>query len=72
MFEADETYVLRNFSAVLSQSFARTEGQLNLPGGIRCRINQVGAVRWSALKPLQALTGDADLAWAESILAAVS
>jgi hypothetical protein len=45
---------------------SRTEGQLNLPGSIRCRINRVGSVRWGALKPLLALTGDADVAFSDA------
>ena len=39
---------------------SRTEGQLDLPASVRCRINGAGSVRWNALKPLAALTGDAE------------
>jgi hypothetical protein len=39
---------------------SRTEGQLSLPGNIRCRLTNAGAVRWSAIKPLVSLTGDPD------------
>jgi hypothetical protein len=45
---------------------SRTEGQLNLPGTIRCRINGVGSVRWNAIKPLLSLTGDPELAFSDA------
>src|SRR5205814_10584772 len=42
---------------------SRTEGQLVLPGTLRCRINDVGPVLWSASKPLVSLTGDGEQAF---------
>jgi hypothetical protein len=45
---------------------SRTEGQLDLPGTTRCRIDRVGSVRWSAIKPLVGLTGDAELAFSDA------
>jgi hypothetical protein len=42
---------------------SRTEGQLVLPGTLRCRINDVGTVLWSAIKSLVSLTGDGELAF---------
>jgi hypothetical protein len=45
---------------------SRTEGQLNLPASIRCRISRVGSVRWNALKPLTSLTGDGDAAFSDA------
>lgn len=45
---------------------SRTEGQLDLPGTIRCRINGVGSVTWSSIKPLLSLTGDPELAFSDS------
>ena len=43
-----------------------TEGQLSLPGNIRCRIDGVGPVTWKSIKPLLALTGDAELAFSNA------
>jgi hypothetical protein len=45
---------------------SRTEGQLNLPKTVRCRITRVGDVRWNAIKPLVSFTGDAELAFADA------
>lgn len=41
---------------------SRTEGQLSLPSGVRCLIGDA-PVRWNAIRPLVALTGDGDLAF---------
>lgn len=59
---------LCNGPAVAGKKFdrSRTEGQLSLPNAIRCRISKVGNVTWSAIKPLQALTGDAELSFADA------
>jgi hypothetical protein len=45
---------------------SRTEGQLTLPGTIRCRITGTGSVRWSAMKPVASLTGDPELAFSDA------
>jgi hypothetical protein len=45
---------------------SRTEGQINLPGTIRCRITKVGPVTWSAIKPIAALTGDSQLGFSDA------
>jgi hypothetical protein len=45
---------------------SRTEGQLTLPGTIRCRITKVGTVTWSAIKPITALTGDSQLGFSDA------
>lgn len=45
---------------------SRIEGQLRLPGTLRCRINGVGSVSWNALKPITALTGDGELAFTDA------
>ncbi|HXY84980.1 MAG TPA: hypothetical protein VEH52_05805 [Gaiellaceae bacterium] len=51
--------------AVAGKGFdrSRVEGQLSLPANVRCAISGVGSVTWSAIRPLQALTGDAELAF---------
>jgi len=49
---------------------SRTEGQLILPPGLRCRIG-AAAVRWSAISPLLKLTGDAELAFSNAFARAV-
>jgi hypothetical protein len=56
---------LCNGPAVAGKNFnrSRTEGQLSLPGTIRCRIDGVGSVTWRAINPLKALTGDPELAF---------
>src|SRR5205085_5738520 len=43
-----------------------TEGQLSLPGNIRCRIDGVGSVPWSSINPIKALTGDPELAFTDA------
>jgi hypothetical protein len=45
---------------------SRTEGQLNLPGTVRCRITGVGSLGWSAIKPIAGLTGDPELAFSDA------
>lgn len=45
---------------------SRTEGQLNLPGTIRCRIDGVGSATWAAIKPIASLTGDQELAFSDA------
>ncbi len=45
---------------------SRTEGQLSLPKRIRCRLTRVGSLTWNAIKPLVALTGDAELAFSNA------
>ncbi len=45
---------------------SRTEGQLSLPGTIRCRIDRVGSVTWRSINPLKALTGDPELAFSNA------
>jgi hypothetical protein len=43
-----------------------TEGQLNLPGGVRCTVAGVGRVPWAAIRPLVTLTGDPELAFSNA------
>jgi hypothetical protein len=45
---------------------SRTEGQLNLPGSVRCRITGVGSLGWTAIKPIAGLTGDPELAFSDA------
>jgi hypothetical protein len=45
---------------------SRTEGQLNLPGSVRCRITGIGSLGWTAIKPIAALTGDPELAFSDA------
>ena len=45
---------------------SRTEGQLSLPGTIRCRIDGVGSVTWKSINPIKALTGDPELAFSSA------
>lgn len=45
---------------------SRTEGQLVLPGSLRCRVNDFGPVAWSAIRPLVSLTGDGELAFTDA------
>lgn len=45
---------------------SRTEGQLDLPSGLRCTVGDYGPVRWSAIRPLVALTGDQDLGFSNA------
>jgi hypothetical protein len=49
---------------------SRTEGQLILSAGLRCRIGHA-AVRWSAINPILRLTGDAELAFSNAFSRAV-
>jgi hypothetical protein len=49
---------------------SKTEGQLILPSGLRCRLG-TAAVRWSALQPLLKLTGDPELAFSNAFARAV-
>jgi hypothetical protein len=43
----------------------RTEGQLILSAGLRCRLGGA-AVRWSAINPIMRLTGDPELAFSNA------
>jgi hypothetical protein len=45
---------------------SRTEGQLNLPGNLRCRIDGTGPVSWTTIRGLLALTGDPELAFSNA------
>jgi len=45
---------------------SRTEGQLDLPSGLRCTIAGVGRVPWNAIRPLVTLTGDEELAFSNA------
>ena len=49
---------------------SRTEGQLILPAGLRCRLG-TASVRWSAIDPLLKLTGDPELAFSNAFARAV-
>jgi hypothetical protein len=49
---------------------SRTEGQLILASGLRCRLGTT-AVRWSAISPILRLTGDAELAFSNAFARAV-
>jgi len=49
---------------------SRTEGQLILPAGLRCRLGET-AVRWSAISPILKLTGDPELAFSNAFARAV-
>jgi hypothetical protein len=49
---------------------SRTEGQLILASGLRCRLG-TAAVRWSAINPILKLTGDSELAFSNSFSRAV-
>jgi hypothetical protein len=49
---------------------SRTEGQLILSPGLRCRIGGA-AVRWSAINPILKLTGDPELAFSNAFARAV-
>jgi hypothetical protein len=49
---------------------SRTEGQLILSPGLRCRIGGA-AVRWSAISPILKLTGDPELAFSNAFARAV-
>jgi hypothetical protein len=55
---------LCNGPEVAGPSFnrSRSEGQLSLPSGVRCRVGRA-SIRWGALTPLQAVTGDSDHAF---------
>jgi len=49
---------------------SKTEGQLILAAGLRCRLG-TAAVRWSAINPIHRLTGDAELAFTNAFARAV-
>jgi hypothetical protein len=49
---------------------SRTEGQLILSPGLRCRLGRT-AVRWSAINPILRLTGDPELAFSNAFARAV-
>jgi hypothetical protein len=49
---------------------SRTEGQLILAAGLRCRLG-TAAVRWSAINPILKLTGDSELAFSNAFARAV-
>jgi hypothetical protein len=49
---------------------SRTEGQLILAPGLRCKIG-AAAVRWSAINPILKLTGDAELSFSNAFARAV-
>jgi hypothetical protein len=49
---------------------SRTEGQLILSPGLRCRLG-TAAVRWSAINPILRLTGDPELAFSNAFARAV-
>jgi hypothetical protein len=49
---------------------SRTEGQLILAPGLRCRLG-TAAVRWSAINPILKLTGDSELAFSNAFARAV-
>jgi hypothetical protein len=49
---------------------SRTEGQLVLPTGLRCRLGSA-AVLWSSIDPLLRLTGDPELAFSNAFARAV-
>jgi hypothetical protein len=49
---------------------SRTEGQLILAPGLRCKLG-AAAVRWSAINPLLKLTGDPELAFSDAFARAV-
>jgi hypothetical protein len=51
-------------------SRSRTEGQLILSPGLRCRLG-TAAVRWSAINPILKLTGDSELAFSNAFARAV-
>jgi hypothetical protein len=59
---------LCNGPAAAGKGFNRslTQGQLNLPGNIRCRIDGTGSVSWSSIRPIVTLTGDPDLAFSDA------
>ena len=49
---------------------SRTEGQLILAPGLRCRLG-TAAVRWSAINPILKLSGDSELAFSNAFARAV-
>jgi hypothetical protein len=49
---------------------SRTDGQLILPPGLRCRLG-TAAVRWSAISPILKLSGDPELAFSNAFARAV-
>lgn len=59
---------LCNGPALAGKGFnrSRIEGQLSLPNAIRCQIEKVGNVTWNAIRPLQTLTGDGELSFADA------
>jgi hypothetical protein len=63
---------LCNGPAVAGKGFnrSRTDGQLILSPGLRCRLG-TAAVRWSAINPILKLTGDPELAFSNAFARAV-
>jgi hypothetical protein len=63
---------LCNGPATVGRGFnaSRTEGQLILSAGLRCRLGHA-AVRWSAISPILRLTGDSELAFSNAFARAV-
>ena len=59
---------LCNGPAAAGKGFNRslTQGQLDLPGNIRCRIDGAGSVPWSSVRPIVTLTGDPELAFSNA------
>jgi hypothetical protein len=59
---------LCNGPALAGKGFdrSRTEGQLNLPGYLRCRIDGTGSVSWTSIQRVLALTGDPELAFSNA------
>jgi hypothetical protein len=49
---------------------SRTEGQLILAPGLRCKIGTAN-VRWSAINPIRSLSGDPELAFSDAFARAV-
>ncbi len=45
---------------------SRTEGQLDLPSGLRCTVGGYGPVPWSAIRPIVSLTGDQELGFSNA------
>jgi hypothetical protein len=60
--------MLCNGPAAAGKGFNRslTQGQLDLPGNIRCRIDGAGSVPWSSIRPIVTLTGDPELAFSNA------
>jgi hypothetical protein len=64
---------LCNGPAAAGRGFNRSlsEGQLDLPGNLRCRIDGTGSVPWSSIGPLVKLTGDPELAFSSAYARAI-